>query len=63
MKYNDIKSAISEAKTFIERAESLIEERNESGRVHGYVSGTKKSGAVRRQSMELTNALVLMRRS
>lgn len=63
MKRSDVKTAKTEAKRFIERADALL--KTEAGR-DGYdiwdAAYGKQCGAVRRASMDLTRALADMRR-
>lgn len=53
-----IKAAIEDAQEFIRRARAVLDEKAEPGY---YGCGTAKSGALRRQSLELTRALARMR--
>lgn len=53
-----IKAAKKAAQEFIRRADEAIKEAQEE---HGWIIGTKTSGSLRRQSMELTRALSAMR--
>ena len=73
MKAEHIAEAIAEAKKFIERAEVLHKQMTEEARPHAFpgyeflayeflsYEFPKESGALRRQSMELTRALSKMR--
>ena len=66
MRKENIIKAIAEAKEFIFRANICLEElKVMDGSNKGwqsYTCGTKNSGALRRQSMELTRVLVRMRK-
>lgn len=55
-----IKKALKEANEFIRRAKSVLYDPNGVGYIF---AGGAKTGALRRQSMELTRALANMRRS
>ena len=61
MKTASVTKAINEAKEFIKRAESLLEEEKTKS-CFSWLYGTKSTGAVRRQSLELTRALAEMRK-
>ena len=63
MKAEHIAEAIAEAKKFIERAEVLHKQMVDTKRHNAFLAYEfpKDSGAMRRQSMELTRALSKMR--
>jgi len=56
MTYEKIKRALVQANNFINRAFEALDEENR-------ISGTKRSGALRRASMDLTRALAELRKS
>lgn len=58
MNQTKLNKAVSEAREFLKRADALTKD-NQGG---GYFSPSKLSGAVRRQSMELTRALADLRK-
>jgi len=60
MKREKIETAIADAYLFIARANAALIEVEICG---SWVVGTAKSGALRRQSLELTRALSEMRKS
>ena len=61
MQIATIKKAVTEAREFIRRAEAVL--KNETAEsVYVYVWGSSKSGALRRQSVELTRILAQMRK-
>lgn len=62
MRKDNIKRCVKEAKEFIKRAKEVLAEldKENSDRVF---SGTKASGALKRQSMELSRSLADLRRS
>jgi hypothetical protein len=61
MNKTDIEEAVKVAEEFIARTKPVLAEMNPK---YPWVScGTAASGALRRQSMELTRALVKLRRS
>lgn len=60
MKPEDVRKAWLLAEEFCERAEAVIEENKGN---HHWVLPSMKSGALRRQSMELTRALARMRKA
>lgn len=66
MRKENILKAIAEAKELIHRANICLDElKIMNGSNKGwqfYICGTKNSGALRRQSMELTRALVRLRK-
>lgn len=56
--------AIMEGDRFLERAKSALFEMQKHKKVQGYyLTGTKKTAAARRASMDLTRALAELRRS
>lgn len=57
MNEKTILAAIKEAKEFIKRADAVLDCNEQS-----YIGSNSKSGALRRQSMELTRALSDMRK-
>lgn len=62
MNKTGIEKAIAEAEEFIERANAALDEAIDSKYTHSLYP-TAKTGALRRQSMELTRALAEMRKS
>lgn len=65
MRQKAIEEAMAEARKFLNRAAGLLEKAVAERKDHGYervLSGSPESGALRRQSMELTRALARMRR-
>lgn len=62
MKKTNVTQAIREAKAFIEAAETLLSKQSGAD-LPGIddIPGSRESGAVRRQSMNLSNALADMR--
>jgi len=59
---DNILKARNTAKEFIKRCDNCINELNASDFPRGYICGTLKSGALRRQSLELTRTLTEMRK-
>lgn len=59
MKIEDVRKSVELAKEFISRAKEL---EKVSTNASGHVWGCKESGALRRQSMELTRQLAKMRK-
>jgi len=59
MKRKDVERAIVEAQKFIERSEVYL---TELGNREWLLTGTAASGALRRQSLELTRSLSQVRR-
>ena len=57
MNKEQVAVTVKEARDFIKRAEAFIKDADQSG-----WTGSAVSGALRRQSMELTRALSAMRR-
>ena len=55
MTQESIKEAVKQAREFIRRADATL-------KVDEWVTGSRESGALRRQSMELTRALAAMRK-
>ena len=60
MRRDDVLAAKKAAKEFIRRVDAVIED--EGAGTH-YFYGSPQTGALRRQSMELTRALAAMRKS
>jgi len=60
VKHENIKKAIAEAQEFIKRGRAVMED-NKQYDTYG-ISSSALSGALRRQSMELTRALADMRK-
>lgn len=61
MKKQKIQKAIAEAKEFIQKAEELMG--NQKIGVADYYYGSKLTGSLRRQSMELTRSLSELRKA
>lgn len=59
MNNKSVLTAIDEARRFIERAADVLEEHK---KFHIDYFGTKKTGALRRSSLDLTRALADLRR-
>ncbi len=59
MRYNQLETALDEAKRFIKRAEPVLDTRMLD---ELYIDPCKESGALRRASMDLTRALADLRR-
>jgi glutaredoxin len=60
MNYTSVKEAKREAEEFVKRAKELLIDYPSSPVI--YIDSNAKSGALRRQSMELTRALAKMRK-
>ena len=60
VKQDTISAAVVEAKKFVSRAQAVLERAKDDK--YAFVTGNKASGALRRQSLELTRALAEMRR-
>jgi F0F1-type ATP synthase epsilon subunit len=61
MKNEEIKLAVREAKRFIEKANDCLKEREEYSMAA--ITGTSKSGSLRRASLDLTRQLAEMRKA
>jgi hypothetical protein len=61
MRNEEIKLAVKEAKRFIEKANDCLKEREEY--LGCGITGTAKSGALRRASLDLTRQLAEMRKA
>lgn len=58
-----IRKAKREAEEFVKRAKAVLDETDPKEPAHSsWLWGTQKTGALRRQSMELTRALAEMRK-
>jgi hypothetical protein len=62
MKETSVNKAKLLAKNFVIRADQLLAERGPKGAQLDWDRGTRRSGAVRRASMDLTRALADLRR-
>ena len=60
MKVQTLKKAIRQAEDFLQAAREC---EKELGGCYSYIAGTRKSGACRRASMELTRTLADLRQS
>lgn len=61
MNIKTIKESMRVAKEFIDCGTKVLEESKEYN--YEFMCGTRKTGALRRKSMDLTNALVDMRKN
>lgn len=61
MREDALREAMDEAKVFLERGKAVLADKETMKYLS--ISGNGKTGALRRQSMELTRALARMRRA
>lgn len=62
MNKEKINNAVLEAQKFIDRANIVLNDLDNSAYKRDYCVGNKNSGALRRQSLELTNSLATLRK-